>query len=57
MKIKQQWFARGFQVGHQKVFVDLDFATKTIEGWTEITIVPLSAAIDSAAFHCWQGGL
>lgn len=57
MKIKQQWYARGITIGHQKVFVDLDFSRQILEGWTEISVIPLSASIDSAAFHCWQSGM
>lgn len=31
---------RGFRVSHQKVSIDVDLATCTIQGWTELTIVP-----------------
>lgn len=34
---------RGFRVSHQKVSIDVDLANCTIQGWTEITIVPTDA--------------
>ena len=35
-----------FVVSHQKLELDIDFATQTLKGWTEITILPQTQAIE-----------
>ncbi|BFZ55988.1 Transcription initiation factor TFIID subunit 2 [Savitreella phatthalungensis] len=43
--------ASHFTLTHQRVFADVDFANRRLQGWTEISLTPLAETIDSAAFH------
>ncbi|ORY80344.1 hypothetical protein BCR37DRAFT_65248 [Protomyces lactucae-debilis] len=54
MPADAQWSAQGFTCGHQKVYVDLNYAEQSFEGWTELSIVPLTASLSSASLHCFQ---
>lgn len=46
--------ARGFGVAHQKVALELDFATSTFAGYTELTLVPRDRALRVLHLNCRQ---
>jgi len=43
---------RGFRVSHQKVSIDVNLADWSLEGWTEITIVPTDPALKQIILDC-----
>lgn len=43
---------RGFNLDHQKVSVDVNLADCSIEGWTELTVVPTSQSLKQIALDC-----
>ncbi|CAN6629633.1 transcription initiation factor TFIID subunit 2 [Trichomonascus vanleenenianus] len=45
---------RGFRVAHQKVSVDVNLADWSLEGWTELTIVPTDPALKQIRLDCRQ---
>lgn len=44
----------GFTVSHQKLELDIDFATRSVKGRTEITIHPTHQKLKSLALNCRQ---
>lgn len=47
-------YNRGFNIGHQKVGLDINFANKSLKGWTEITINPTEATLKQLRLNCRQ---
>ncbi|KAI9734199.1 MAG: hypothetical protein M1834_002299 [Cirrosporium novae-zelandiae] len=45
---------RGFSVGHQRVELDIDFATRSLRGSTDITILPHSKDLKHVRLNCRQ---
>lgn len=44
----------GFTVSHQKLELEVDFATRSVKGKTEITIIPSHKDLRSIRLHCRQ---
>ena len=47
----------GFTVSHQKLELDLDFATQSLRGKTEITILPTTSQLKTVRLNCRQSTL
>jgi transcription initiation factor TFIID subunit 2 len=45
---------RGFRMAHQKVSIDVNLAEWTLEGWTELTIVPTDPLLKQIVLDCRQ---
>lgn len=43
---------QSFKVGHQRVNIDVDLSTNSIDGFTEISIVPTSSKLKVIKFDC-----